>query len=132
MVFVLPLVATVGQGGLVERYKQRDRSGEAASMRNHDFRKGRRDRLISKEDAKAMLDDAVKEVQTKFAVCPTGINYEGCSIALLVPAHIPPAPVVMEYVKDTAEVFRRARRISLQDMYQETFRRLAAMEGASS
>lgn len=54
----------------------------------------------------------------KFAVCPTGLIFEGCKVALLVPDGIPPHEMAREYITAMKELFQRANRPTLRELHE--------------
>ena len=63
---------------------------------------------------------------TKFAVCPTGLTFKDCKVALLIPSTSleEPQQLIGEYIQDMATVFKRAQSITLRDCYEATIRSL--------
>ena len=64
----------------------------------------------------------------KVAVVPTGVNYLGCKIALLVPASQPPGPVAKEFCTDFAWMVQEARKPNVEDFQRLVFRKIREMQ----
>jgi len=82
---------------------------------------------MSRQKKRRLIREAAKMPGEayKVAVCPTGMTYQGCKIALLVPEGVPAQLLARQYAGDMARLFKRSGELTVRDVYRIVTRRQA-------